>query len=96
MACAAVGLALIPTLGLENAFGNVHIGRVAQIVRGAGHDLAVWRGLDPMGILCVGLRAWSGITGWRFESSSAHKEKARTGGPFLFPKMVFDGLNGRR
>src|SRR4051812_26151476 len=29
------------------------------------------------------LRAWSGITGWRFESSSAHKERARTGGLFL-------------
>src|SRR5687767_13124774 len=26
------------------------------------------------------LRAWSGITGWRFESSSAHSEKPRSAG----------------
>ena len=29
------------------------------------------------------LRAWSGITGWRFESSSAHLGKARSGGAFV-------------
>src|SRR4029079_9781403 len=28
------------------------------------------------------LRAWSGITGWRFESSSAHSEKPRSAGLF--------------
>jgi hypothetical protein len=31
------------------------------------------------------LRAWSGITGWRFESSSAHLEKPRSAGLFAFP-----------
>jgi hypothetical protein len=80
LACAAVVSALITTLGLENAFGNVHIVRGAQIVRGAGRDLAVWRGLDLMGILCVGLRAWSRLTGWRFESSSAHRESPANAG----------------
>src|SRR5215207_2339763 len=30
------------------------------------------------------LRAWSGITGWRFESSSAHHRKPRSGGVFSF------------
>jgi hypothetical protein len=30
------------------------------------------------------LRAWSGITGWRFESSSAHSEKPRLAGLFAF------------
>src|SRR5215212_8317725 len=30
------------------------------------------------------LRAWSGITGWRFESSSAHSEKPRSAGLFAF------------
>src|SRR3954454_2508639 len=30
------------------------------------------------------LRAWSGITGWRFESSSAHLEKPRPAGLFAF------------
>jgi hypothetical protein len=37
------------------------------------------------------LRAWSGITGWRFESSSAHYEGPAGGGAF-----VVLGLNSAR
>src|SRR3954452_19896383 len=32
------------------------------------------------------LRAWSGITGWRFESSSAHQEKGPHRRAFLVPE----------
>src|SRR5687767_2155596 len=34
------------------------------------------------------LRAWSGITGWRFESSSAHSEKPRPAGLFAFSGSI--------
>ena len=38
------------------------------------------------------LRAWSGITGWRFESSSAHSEKPRSAGLFAFSGVRWCGV----
>src|SRR5690242_14509655 len=35
------------------------------------------------------LRAWSGLTGWRFESSSAHLERPRVAGLFAFEGREF-------
>jgi len=40
----------------------------------------IWRDSDGYGTRDTRLRAWSGITGWRFESSSAHDAKAPRGG----------------
>src|SRR5918995_1685283 len=37
------------------------------------------------------LRAWSGITGWRFESSSAHAKKPRKCGAFFVLADDADG-----
>src|SRR4029078_8303844 len=43
------------------------------------------------------LRAWSGITGWRFESSSAHAEKPRLAGLFAFSASSPErGVNNSR
>jgi hypothetical protein len=42
-----------------------------------------WRALDGYDRRDTRLRAWSGITGWRFESSSAHLKAPQTGA-FLF------------
>jgi hypothetical protein len=60
----------------ENRFGNVHAVRPVQIVQSRRRVVTIWRGMDAMGRRWVGLRAWSGITGWRFESSSAHSRKS--------------------
>jgi hypothetical protein len=37
-------------------------------------DRTIWRDSDGYDSRVTRLRAWSGITGWRFESSSAHRE----------------------
>jgi hypothetical protein len=44
----------------------------------------IWRDADGYDTRVTRLRAWSGITGWRFESSSAHLWKAPLGGAFSF------------
>src|SRR4051812_24953408 len=47
-----------------------------------------WRALDTTHTRVTRLRAWSGITGWRFESSSAHSRKPRRCGVFFVPGLV--------
>jgi hypothetical protein len=42
------------------------------------------------------LRAWSGLTGWRFESSSAHLTKAPLGGAFCVLGVSPDRAGSRR
>ena len=51
----------------------------------------IWHATDGYDTRVTRLRAWSGITGWRFESSSAHVAKAPRGGAF---SLV--GVAGRR
>jgi hypothetical protein len=58
----------------ENKFENVHAVRCVQIVQLSRRFVTIWHGMDAMGRRWTGLRAWSGITGWRFESSSAHRK----------------------
>ena len=48
----------------------------------------IWRDLDGYDTRVTRLRAWSGITGWRFESSSAHDAKAPHGGAFVVSGSV--------
>jgi hypothetical protein len=54
----------------------------ASISSTRADDLTLLHDLDGSTLSRARLRAWSGITGWRFESSSAH-EKALLAGPLL-------------
>ncbi len=51
----------------------------------------IWRDRDGYDTRVTRLRAWSGITGWRFESSSAHRKPCKAGlsgfPPFVPPDL---------
>jgi hypothetical protein len=51
-----------------------------EVAGDAGDLLRKVRDRDGYGTRVTRLRASSGVTGWRFESSSAHRAKARTAG----------------
>src|SRR4051794_25685420 len=76
-------LLLVSWLGSEHLFDTVaggQDGRKRQ--RRAGLYSARTRADGGIGSRAR-LRAWSGITGWRFESSSAHRAKAPHVGAFV-------------
>jgi hypothetical protein len=78
----------------ENRFENSRIVRRVQIVQSRRRFVTVWHGMEAMGRRWTGLRAWSGITGWRFESSSAHLKALQIAG-FLVGDRVL-GRGGAR
>ena len=51
----------------------------------AGTIRTIWHGTDGYDPRVARLRAWSGITGWRFESCSAHAREAPRCGAFSLP-----------
>ena len=55
----------------------------------------IWRGTDVSDARVTRLRAWSGITGWRFESSSAHR-KALRGRAFRVVQVATSDSNSAR
>jgi hypothetical protein len=57
-------------------------------------DLDDLEALDRYDTRVTGLRAWSGITGWRFESSSAHRKALHRGAFRAFCALVSDSLAG--
>jgi hypothetical protein len=82
-ACARVQPDPVAVPSRGNIDGNIQI---VQSVHNRPCDHTIWTLLHDLdgSTLCVTrLRAWSGITGWRFESSSAH-QKALHSGAFLF------------
>ena len=70
----------VPARG--NIRGNIQIIRCVRIVRDVGTIRTIWHATDGYDTRVTRLRAWSGITGWRFESSSAHRAKAPHSGAF--------------
>src|SRR3954454_17321449 len=71
----AVPPAIAPAVG--NNFENGQSAKCVSSVAGARRFVALECGIDRATIPETRLRAWSGITGWRFESSSAHRERPR-------------------
>ena len=71
-----------------NIRGNIRIVRCVRIVPHVGTIRTVWRDADGYDTRVTRLRAWSGITGWRFESSSAHERRPRLAGLLLFSGVL--------
>jgi hypothetical protein len=63
-----------------NTRGNIHPVRCVHIVRAARRHGRCGGSRTDLTCGLPGLRAWSGITGWRFESSSAHHESPANAG----------------
>jgi hypothetical protein len=60
--------------GRGNICGNIQLVRCVHIFHSAIPDCALRHGPDAPDTRVTRLRAWSRLTGWRFESSSAHRE----------------------
>jgi hypothetical protein len=88
VAPAPSALRLSPTPGTPSGAGSwqhpwQHPDRPIRPYRPrAGTIRTIWHATDVYDSRVTRLRAWSGITGWRFESSSAHVAKAPRGGAF--------------
>ena len=67
----------VPARG--NIRGNIQIVRYVHIVRAPGRSGRSGAHTDGYDTRVTRLRAWSGITGWRFESSSAHRKALHSG-----------------
>src|SRR4051812_12540085 len=65
---------------VENSFENDHGGSYVSSVAGARRFLALECEVDRATFSQSRLRAWSGITGWRFKSSSARCRRVPVSG----------------